>query len=209
MMKNKRRRAKMENKKKFFNKTNKNISVRQKFDYIHNHFYYYTMNSWNETKSLANNVKIYNLPLTKEQEDKFFELYCDENLIDEMYFHINTILEDFALENEFEIAFNGRSGGYLVAYNKNNNSNVIDEDLIDFESYDEAIKYYKEYYGWSFRDCQAELKSIIERNFAICVLFDDCCDDVLNELKYLLDNARVEEEEIVVSKKVNVLHIGE
>ena len=199
----------MENKKKFFNKTNKNMSLRQKFDYIHNHFYYYTMNSWNETKSLANNVKIYNLPLTKEQKDKFFELYCNENLIDEIYFHINTILEDFALENEFEIAFNGRSGGYLVAYNKNNSCNVIDEDLIDFESYDEAIKYYKEYYGWSFRDCQAELKSKIERNFEICVLFDDCCDDVLNELKYLLDNARVEEEEITVSKKVKVLHVGE
>ena len=199
----------MENKKKFFNKTNKNMSLRQKFDYIHTHFYYYTMNSWNGTKSLANNVKIYNLPLTKEQKDKFFELYCNENLIDEIYFHINTILEDFALENEFEIAFNGRSGGYLVAYNKNNSCNVIDEDLIDFESYDEAIKYYKEYYGWSFRDCQAELKSIIERNFAICVLFDDCCDDVLNELKYLLDNARVEEEKITVSKKVKVLHLGE
>ena len=168
----------MENKKKFFNKTNKNMSLRQKFDYIHNHFYYYTMNSWNETKSLANNVKIYNLPLTKDQKDKFFELYCDANLIDEMYFHINSVLEDFALENEFEIAFNGRSDGYLVAYNKNNNSNVIDEDLIDFESYDEVIKYYKEYYSWSFRDCQAELKSKIERNFEICVLFDDCCDDV-------------------------------
>ena len=199
----------MENKKKFFNKTNKNMSLRQKFDYIHNHFYYYTMNSWNETKSLANNVKIYNLPLTKEQKDKFFELYCNENLIDEIYFHINMILEDFALENEFEIAFNGRSGGYLVAYNKNNHCNIIDEDLIDFESYDEAIKYYKENHNWSFRDCQAELKSIIERNFEICVLFDDCCDDVLNELKYLLNNARVEEEEIVVSKKVKVLHIGE
>ena len=199
----------MENKKKFFNKTNKNMSLRQKFEYIHNHFYYYTMNSWNETKSLANNVKIYNLPLTKEQKDKFFELYCDENLIDEMYFHINTILEDFALENEFEIAFNGRSGGYLVAYNKNNSCNVIDEDLIDFESYDEAIKYYKECYSWSFRDCQAELKSKIERDFEICVLFDDCCDDVLNELKYLLDNARVEEEEITVLKKVKVLHVGE
>lgn len=199
----------MENKKKFFNKTTKKMSLRQKFDYIHNHFQYYTMNSWNKSKSLANNVKIYNLPLTKEQKDKFFELYCDENLIDEMYFHINTILEDFALENEFEIAFNGRSGGYLVAYNKNNNSNVIDEDLIDFESYDEAIKYYKEYYFWSFRDCQAELKSKIERNFEICVLFDDCCDDVLNELKYLLDNARVEEEEIAISKKVKVLYVGE
>ena len=199
----------MENKKKFFNKTNKNMSLRQKFDYIHNHFYYYTMNSWNETKSLANNVKIYNLPLTKEQKDKFFDLFCDEQLSNELYFHTNTILEDFALENEFEIAFNGRSGGYLVAYNKNNSCNVIDEDLIDFESYDEAIKYYKEYYSWSFRDCQAELKSKIERNFEICVLFDDCCDDVLNELKYLLDNARVEEKEIAISKKVKVLHIGE
>ena len=199
----------MENKKKFFNKTNKNMSLRQKFDYIHNHYYYFTLNSWNGLKSLANNVKIYNLPLTTEQKDKFFELYCNENLIDEIYFHINTILEDFALENEFEIAFNGRSGGYLVAYNKNNSCNVIDEDLIDFESYDEAIKYYKEYYGWSFRDCQAELKSIIERNFEICVLFDGCCDDVLNELKYLLDNARVEEEEITVSKKVKVLRVGE
>ena len=199
----------MENKKRFFNKTNKKMSLRQKFDYVHNHYYYFTLNSWNGLKSLANNVKIYNLPLTTEQKNKFFDLFCDEQLSNELYFHINLILEDFALENEFEIAFNGRSGGYLVAYNKNNSCNVIDEDLIDFESYDEAIKYYKEYYSWSFRDCQAELKSKIERDFEICVLFDDCCDDVLNELKYLLDNARVEEEEITVLKKVKVLHVGE
>lgn len=204
----------MENKKKFFNKTNKNMSLRQKFEYIHNHFYYYTMNSWNKSKSLANNVKIYNLPLTTEQKNKFFDLYCDESLIDELYFHINGILEDFASENEFEIAFNGRSGGYLVAYNKRNNGfvcreSVIDEDCIDNCSYEAMIEYFMEFKGWSFRDSQAEAKSIIERNFAICVLFDDCCDDVLNELKYLLDNARVEEEEIVVSKKVKVLHIGE
>lgn len=190
------------------------MSLRQKFEYIHNHFYYYTMNSWNKSKSLANNVKIYNLPLTTEQKNKFFDLYCDESLIDELYFHINGILEDFASENEFEIAFNGRSGGYLVAYNKRNNGfvcreSVIDEDCIDNCSYEAMIEYFMEFKGWSFRDSQAEAKSIIERNFAICVLFDDCCDDVLNELKYLLDNARVEEEEIVVSKKVKVLHIGE
>ena len=204
----------MENKKKFFNKTRKKMSLRQKFDYIHKHFYYYTMNSWNRSKSLANNVKIYNLPMTAEQQNKFFDLCCDENLNNELYFNINMILEDFASENEFEIAFNGRSGGYLVAYNKRENGfasceNVIDEDLIDFESYDKLLNYYKEKFCWSFRDCQAELKSIIERNFEICVLFDDCCDDVLNELKYLLDNAKVEEEEIVVSKKIKVLHIGE
>lgn len=194
---------------KFFNKTTKNMSLRQKFDYIHNHYYYYTMNSWNGLRSLANNVKVYNLPLTKEHKDKFFELYGEESLIDELYYHINMLLEDFSSENEFEIAFNGRSGGYLVAYNKNNTQNVIDEDLIDFASYDEAIKYYKENYTWSYREIQAELKSIIERNFKICVLFDDCCDVVLNELRYLLDNSRVEEEEITITKKVKTLHIGE
>lgn len=195
----------MEEKKIFFNETNKKMTLRQKFDYVHNHFYYYTMNSWNGLKSLANNVKIYNLPLTTEQKNKFFDLYCDENLIDELYYHINLILEDFALENEFEIAFNGRSGGYLVAYNKNNSCNVIDEDLIDFESYDEALKYYKENYRWNYRDCQAELKSRIERNFAVCVLFDNCCDDLLNELIYVLDNAEIEEEEIVKTYKVKTL----
>lgn len=199
----------MENKKRFFNKTKKNMTLREKFDYIHKHFYYYTMNSWNGLKSIANNVKIYNLPLTKEQKDKFFDLYCEESLIDEIYFHINMILEDFKSENDFEIAFNGRSGGYLVAYNKNNNCNIIDEDLIDCCSYEDLIEYYMEFKGWSFRDSQAEAKRKIEENFEKCVLFDDCCDDVLNELKYLLDNARIEEEEIVVSKKIKVLNIGE
>lgn len=185
----------MKNKKKFFNKTSKKMTLRQKFDYIHNHHYYYTMNSWNGLKSLANNVKIYNLPLTTEQKDKFFELFYDENSNDELYYHINWKLECFASENKFEIAFNGRSGGYLVAYNKNNTCNVIDKYLIDCKNYDEALEHFRGNYCWTYRDCQAELKSIIERNFEVCVLFDDCCDDILNELKYLLDNARVEEEE--------------
>lgn len=204
----------MENKKRFFNKTKKNMSLRKKFEYIHKHFYYYTLSSWNKSKSLANNVKIYNLPLTKEQRDKFFDLYCEESLIDELYFHINMILEDFSRENDFEIAFNGRSGGYLVAYNKRKNGcvsceSIIDEDLIDCCSYEDLIEYFKEFKGWSFRDCQAEAKRKIEENFEKCILFDDCCDDVLNELKYLLDNSRIEEEEIVVSKKIKVLQIGE
>ena len=195
----------MENKKKFFNKTNKNMSLRQKFDYIHNHSYYYTMNSWNKSKSLANNVKVYNLPITTEQRNKFFEI-CENFVLNyDLYDMINARIEDFESENEFDVGFNGRSGGYLVAYNRNNYNNIIDEDLIDFESYDELLNYYKENFCWSFRDCQAELKSKIERNFEICVLFDDLCDNVLNELKFILDNAEIKEEEVVFSKKVKSL----
>ncbi len=38
--------------------------------YLRKHFRYYIMNSWNRSKSYARNVKVYNLGLTRGQEDK-------------------------------------------------------------------------------------------------------------------------------------------
>ena len=82
----------------YFNKTKKKMSLREKFNYIHNHFFYYTLNSWNGLKSLANNVKIYNLPLTNNQINRFFDIYADEMLCNEMYEQLNNIIYNF--ENE-------------------------------------------------------------------------------------------------------------
>ena len=55
----------------FFDKTQKIKTSKQKFNYLKEHFKYYTMNSWNGLASIASNVKVYNLSLTKEQRDRF------------------------------------------------------------------------------------------------------------------------------------------
>ena len=39
------------------------------FDFLTNHFEYDTMNSWNGCRSIANNVKVYNIPDIDDGED--------------------------------------------------------------------------------------------------------------------------------------------
>ncbi len=48
----------------FFNQTKGIRTLNDKFNYVKNHYKYYTLNSWNGLCSIANNVKIYNLGLS-------------------------------------------------------------------------------------------------------------------------------------------------
>ena len=51
-------------KKNHFYKTGVDITkAKEMFDFINEHFTYYTLNSWNQLRSIANNVKLYNLNL--------------------------------------------------------------------------------------------------------------------------------------------------
>lgn len=75
---------------------------------------YYTMNSWNGSKSLAYNLKIYNV-IDKDLQDACYEL------MDVEYFYedtINPLIHEFERKYNYEwqAGFNGRSGGYLVLY---------------------------------------------------------------------------------------------
>lgn len=196
----------MKKNEKFFNKTHSKMSLQDKLNYINKHFYYFTMNSWNRTKTLANNVKIYNLPLTTEQKNKFYEIAEDENLSQELYNNINYLLYDFEAQNPgLEVYFNGRSGGYIVIKNKGNNENIIDENITDSANKQDLINYFKNVCGWSFKDSQAEAKRIIEENFETCILFDNLCDEILQEFKHILNNSQIEEEEILYTKKIKSL----
>ena len=47
--------------------------------FLTTHFRYDTMNSWNQSTSYANNVKVYNLGLTKEQEEKLYDIYTHKS----------------------------------------------------------------------------------------------------------------------------------
>ena len=95
----------------------KNVDMRNRKDmteFLVKHFRYNTMNSWNQSTSYANNVKVYNLGLTKEQEDKLYAMLETA----EFYTYINDMLNEFSIEHNhlWQVGFNGRSNGYLVLY---------------------------------------------------------------------------------------------
>ncbi len=99
--------------KQFFKKVDLR-SRKAMVEYLTKHFRYSTMNSWNQSTSYAQNVKIYTLGLPKEAEDKALDLIsCSE-----FYEHISAYLHRFAAEHNYlwQVGFNGKSGGYLVLY---------------------------------------------------------------------------------------------
>lgn len=82
---------------------------------------YWTMNSRNGSKSLAYNMKIYNIFPTKYQN----AVYA---LLDEpdAYFTVNGLISAFGHKYNYkwQAGFNGRSGGYLVLYSGGIKDNV-------------------------------------------------------------------------------------
>lgn len=89
-------------------------SRKDMIEFLRNHMRYDLMNSWNRATSYANNIKIYNLNISKEIREAFFEM-LDTDIFDEA----RDILDDFRdrYDGRYQIGVNGRSGGYLVLYN--------------------------------------------------------------------------------------------
>lgn len=82
--------------------------------FLTQHFRYFTGNSWNVSSSYACNMKLYHLGLPRELEDKLWDMLE----VEEFYDPINQLRRQFAEEHDYQwqAAFNGRSGGYLVLY---------------------------------------------------------------------------------------------
>jgi len=84
-------------------------------EFLANHKRYWTMNSWNRESSYANNIKIYNLNVSKEQEEALYSALYVTDIYDIAY----EVLLDFRkrYDGKYQICSNGRSGGYLVLCN--------------------------------------------------------------------------------------------
>jgi hypothetical protein len=136
---------------------------------------YDTMNSWNGLKSIANNVKIYNLGLDGDCWNALAYLQDDD------YFTINSMIEDWEVEHEgYTVGFNGRSGGYLVLYSKHNNRNVLPDEIIDYDNYEEFKDNLKEYWGgvkYFMSDLRFYTKLVQD--------FDKLCDEIRNYVNSL------------------------
>ena len=83
-------------------------------DFLTRHFRYFTMNSWNRSQSYACNLKLYNLGLKQEIENKLYDLMDTQ----EFFYARNELLDEFGrrYQYQWQAAMNGRSGGYLVLY---------------------------------------------------------------------------------------------
>lgn len=122
-------------------------NAKQMFEFLSGHYMYDTMNSWNGLKSIANNVKLYNLGLDGDYY-VVWRLLTDELDRSGLQDEINCRIEDWEAEHEgYAVGFNGRSGGYLVLYSKHNNRNVLPNEIIDYDDYEDFKDNLKESWG--------------------------------------------------------------
>lgn len=152
------------------------------FNFIAKHPTYYTMNSWNRTRSIAHNVKLYNLSLEGDWCRALAHLESGE------YDTIRFMIEDWEREHAgYSVGFNGRSNGYLVLYNKENYRSVFPETL-DYETYEDYKADMRDWYG-SVKANRDELVEFVK----LVQAFDRLCDEIrdfvndLSKLSYELE----------------------
>ncbi len=82
--------------------------------FLLSHFRYDTMNSWNQSTSYACNLKIYRLELSREIENKLYDMLE----VQEFFDALRLLMDDFGAAHDYrwQVGMNGRSGGYLVLY---------------------------------------------------------------------------------------------
>lgn len=204
----------------------KEVNLKSKsemINFLKNHFRYWTMNPWNRSTSYAHNVKLYNLGLTREQEDKAYEMMETE----EFYDDINWLIRDFEEEHDYkwQAGFNGHSGGYLVLYSGGKKdsgykSRCTECGQLNYKTVEETgdcrcgrcgvnarrnleKPVYNVYSqpGLSIDEDEDfeewSLKSLKER-VKIVQEFDQLCDNILAAVVNMTNNYHVEEEEILV-----------
>ena len=148
-------------------------SVKSMWEFLQEHPTYSTLNSWNGLRSIAHNVKLYNLELEGDWT-VVLDFLSDTADSGDLQFLLAESLEEFARENPgYKVGFNGRSDGYLVLYNQDNWRSVLPEAVTDFETYEEFKNYCKEN-GERVTDYLRELRDTV----TVVRAFDTLCDEL-------------------------------
>ena len=141
---------------------------KQMFNFLRDHFEYYTCNSWNGLKSIAHNVKLYNLDLSGDWSVALSLLEADD------YDYINMLIKDWEREHQgYSVGFNGRSGGYLVLGNRGNARHVLPDEITDSVDYEDYKQYCRDYLG----SVKANRRVLVEYT-KLVQDFDRLCDDL-------------------------------
>lgn len=162
------------------------------FKYLKEHPLYCLMNSWNRLRAFAQNIKIYNLNVDKEVEDKLYELLDVES--SDIKFAYENGINDFEEENPgYTIYINGRSDGYMILAPNENRSNFY--DMVDtINNYDTLDELKEDYDFEEFKDLA---KTVMN--------FDRACDDIIQNIVGIAKSCEIVEEEYTVVKTQKVL----
>lgn len=163
----------------------------QAHEFLKSHCRYYTLNSWNQLKSYANNVRLTKLDLTKEQFDFAFDNLIDPECDTTQYdIAINEAIIDFEQEHRCDVYFNGRSDGWLVMVPKDIEGKPILRGYPEPDEVDE--------------DAICDLARLVDA-------FDGLCDQLCGIVCEFADNATVTEEDVTYTvtktiRKVNLVY---
>lgn len=145
-------------------------------EFLTNHFRYYTMNSWNQSTSYANNVKLHNLGLcnvlNENEKRTAYDLLSSEEPNDYTD-TCHVLFEEFRIKTGYDISFNGRSAGYLVLYDT---IPVPDKHSIGWSNERRTtckdIDQYETFEDWN--------DSEIKERVTVVQEFDKLCDNLRN-----------------------------
>lgn len=153
-------------------------SFEEMFNFLVNHFEYDTMNSWNQMRSIAHNVKVYNLPVDSSDALKALE--------EDNYFTINQMIEDWEADHPgTSVGFNGRSGGYLVLGSSKHHGHIFKDEYLspcNYDSYESWKEDVETYY-----ESLDNFKPILEDEVKLVQEFDKLCDDLVEQVKFLIE----------------------
>lgn len=162
--------------KKLFQKTGVDIcSAKSMFNFINEHYTYYTLSSWNGLSSIANNVKVYNLKLEGDWDVALSYLF-DTNDVGDLQLEINMMIREWEDDHPgYLIGFNGRSSGYLVMYNKDNNRSIVPDCLLGYDNYEEWKQSIKD--SW-YHECVKDYLPTLRETTQLIQSFDKLCDEI-------------------------------
>lgn len=165
-----------------FYKTGVDISnTKSMWNFLKEHFTYSTLNSWNRLESIANDVKLYKLNLEGDWTNVIRYL---TDVADCGGLQLAIEDETLAFNEEhypnYRVGFNGRSNGYLVLYNSENNRSVLPDCVTDYDTYEDFKEDIKAgWNGYNVSDFNRELRDAVE----LVRDFDRLCDtlrDIVN-----------------------------
>jgi hypothetical protein len=156
-------------------------NTKSMWNFLKEHFTYNTLNSWNRQTSIANNVKLYNLNLDGDWGN-VLSYIIDAADCGGLQALIDDEIRDFDERHYplYRAGFNGRSSGYLVLYNMEDNTSVLPNCVADYDSYEDFKEDVKA--GWNnyrVSDFDHELRRAVK----IVRDFDRLCDklrDIVN-----------------------------